>query len=503
MKKLFAAFIALLMFTHAQSQELCGTAPPDTATLNYLRAVGEQYRLRTNQRLANQDMINVPIQMHIVPNFNGSKYDYNTMLTVLCELNTKFQPAGIRFWLYGVNYINEPTLYNHTSYQVGYNMLVQYNEPFVVNTFFVNLSPIGLCGYAFFPNQGPGTTFRNGGLMMSVGCSQIGNTTLAHEMGHYLALPHPFDGTSGDPASPISERVTRLANDTANNRLPANCHWAGDMFCDTRADFISSRWSCAGAPPTQLDVNGDLFDPDETLYMSYSLDACANRFSEEQINTMRHTLVGDSVVAGSRNYLQVRQMPAVDPITSNSTPLFPNSPNTVVNSDWAQFGWSAATGATHYLFRILRSNSIIVYEAVVADTQHVLNSFPFTTGTSYTWTVRPYNHAYTCAPTSTPGQFRAGQNFATSLAEQQAAKIKIYPTLLNQGDAVQIDLSEAEAAPQGWQLTLVDMHGRTIHSQLLQDDQMHQVRFNELQAGLYQLRLQGGGLVKHSKIVVQ
>lgn len=499
MKKIYLLLVFILTVSSVSAQDGCGTPPPEKALYDYLEQIGESYR-NNGQRRSSTDILNVPLYMHIVTANNGSKYNYNTMLTVICELNAKYAPSAIHFYLDGVNYINDPSLYDHTSFQTGSQMMLQYNQSRKVNVYFVNLGLIGLCGYAFFPGTGPGTTLRNGGLMMSVGCSQVGNTTLAHEMGHYLALPHPFDGTSSDPSSPISERNTRNPLDTVGGRLPANCIWAGDRFCDTRADFIGSRWSCAGTPPTQLDVNGDLFDPDETLFMSYSLDNCQNRFSEEQINTMRHTLVGDSTTQGSRAYLMITPMAPVNNITANSVPIEPNNPNTVINSDFMFFKWTAAPGATKYLFRILRNNQI-VEEVVLSDTAYFLPVFRMTTGAAHTWNVRPFNHANTCMPPSASGSFRAGTNFGTSVRQLESEKISIFPTLLEAGQPVYVDV--AELIDEKLQLDIYDLQGRLVKSMSIYGETRHSISLDDLNRGLYQIRVSGNGLLKNSRVFRQ
>jgi len=499
MKKISLLFVLLLSQLFAFAQDRCGTEPPTKALYDYLEQIGDAYR-NGHHRVRIDSVLDVPLKMHIVTSPSGSKYSYNTMLTVICELNTKYQPAGIRFYLHSVNYIADPSLYTHFSFQTGSQMMEQFNEARVVNVYFVDLGSIGLCGYAFFPNTGPGSFLRNGGLMMSVPCSQIGNTTLAHEMGHYLALPHPFDDTSNDPSSPISERVTRNPFDTVGGRFPANCTWAGDRFCDTRADFISTRWSCAGNPPVQLDVNGDQFDPDETLYMSYSLDQCANRFSEEQIMTMRTTLLGNGTTQGSRQYLIITPMPAADPITANSTVIEPNNPNTIINSDWAFFKWTKAPGASQYLFRILR-NGQMVEEIVVADTQYVYTGFRLTSGAAYTWNVRPFNHAYTCMPASANGQFRAGQNFGTSVRQLESDAISLYPTLLEEGQLLQIGLDNL--AEESLQFELYDLQGRRIKEMTLFGETVQRISLEGLSQGLYQVRISGDGILKHGRIVKQ
>ncbi len=70
----------------------------------------------------------------------------------------------------------------------------------------------------------------------------------------------------------------------------SNCYDSGDRFCDTRPDYLNYRWACAPdslSVTVQKDPNGVEFRSDATLYMSYSLDVCSNRFTDEQIEAMR------------------------------------------------------------------------------------------------------------------------------------------------------------------------------------------------------------------------
>ncbi|MFM9060351.1 MAG: M43 family zinc metalloprotease, partial [Bacteroidota bacterium] len=248
------------------AQGLCGTASPDSSHFAYLEALAQTYQAEWDSGIVTR--INIPFKAHIVRATGNNNYmQVPALLTTLCELNQKYRSSGIHFYLKDQpNYIYDGNLFYHTGWGQGNTQMTTYNVSRAVNVHYVDLSAMGLCGYATFPGSGAGTTLRQGGLMMSVSCSQPGNTTLAHEMGHYLALPHPFEGTSPQPQGVFAERVTRNPNDTANGRQPSNCANAGDRFCDTPADFIGNRWPCNSAAPQANDINGDPFRPDATLF---------------------------------------------------------------------------------------------------------------------------------------------------------------------------------------------------------------------------------------------
>jgi hypothetical protein len=87
--------------------------------------------------------------------------------------------------------------------------------------------------------------------------------TATHEVGHYLGLYHTFDGGCGQTS---------------------NCYGTSDLICDTNGESKatlgcpSSKSSCGNADPIHN-------------YMDYTDDPCLWKFTPEQVNRMRCTLV--------------------------------------------------------------------------------------------------------------------------------------------------------------------------------------------------------------------
>ena len=128
-----------------------------------------------------------------------------------------------------------------------------------------------ILGYAYYPN--PGQSFLNDGIVMRhdvmgrIGTATTGfgptnqGRTLTHEAGHYLGLPHTFDGNS--------------------------CSGFNDGFSDTPAISSSNsgcNWgdSCPGQPGNDQGEN----------YMDYSNGICQNMFSAQQVAAMEGALLG-------------------------------------------------------------------------------------------------------------------------------------------------------------------------------------------------------------------
>ncbi len=129
----------------------------------------------------------------------------------------------------------------------------------------------GALGYATFPSESAGTA-QDGVVLLytSVGRNapqggvyNLGRTA-THEVGHYLGLFHTFQGGCGASANPYGSGD--LVADT-------NAHPRPDFECTAGAS------SCGGGTK-----------PIEN-YMNYTNDACMTRFSAEQANRMRCSII--------------------------------------------------------------------------------------------------------------------------------------------------------------------------------------------------------------------
>jgi hypothetical protein len=424
-------------------------------------------------------------------------------LTTLCELNQKYRASGIQFYLKDLpNFIFDGNLYSHTGWTQGNTQMTTYNMSRVVNVHFVDLSAMGLCGYATYPGSGAGTTLRQGGLMMSVPCSQPGNTTLAHEMGHYLALPHPFEGTSPQPQGVFAERVTRNNNEPAP-RLNSNCATAGDRFCDTPADFIGNRWPCNGAAPQDTDINGDAFRPDATLFMSYSNDNCQNKFSAEQMNVMRYTLTGNSGGNGPRSYLLLPPMPAYDSVRSSTTLLEPAAGAPASPANWIYFKWTSAPNATMYYVRVVRGITLM-FERWVSDTSLLYTGPDLASNGSYSVSVRPFNPASTCASSSPSRSFTTTTPFGLTTSGLIEQDFRVYPTLLRQGESIFWKIEEAGQGSGALGISIRNMQGQTVLDQgVFNAGDLHCIPTESLAPGIYTFEAHSGRWSKTVRIIVQ
>ena len=137
----------------------------------------------------------------------------------------------------------------------------------------------GVLGYAYLPFNGSvGAT--NDGVVCDYrwfggpGFSQSGDKTMTHEAGHYLGLPHTFDGNSCNQDDGIT--------DTPNISSPT----ADLQFMNCNNGFPASGPSSCGN--AHMYVN----------YMDYNQENCYTSFTNGQIAVMRAVLEGTSTVPG-------------------------------------------------------------------------------------------------------------------------------------------------------------------------------------------------------------
>jgi len=491
--RLVFALLVLSLSSNAQQEggQSCGTEEVPEHILQYLENI--DYSIEKTENI-----INIPVTIHIVRTDQGSgSFSPARALDGLCNVNERFATANMNFFLAGdINFIDNTTYLNVTSFGGTSTMITDNNVPRTVNIYYTNLSVMGLCGFAYYPNSGPGGTNNRGAVVMSFACSQPTGTTLAHELGHFFALPHTFDRTSNNPLHPTNaERVTRDVNDTIGGRLGANCNTGGDRFCDTPSDFIANRWSC----PTgfyQEDINGDRIRPDSSYYMSYANDICTSRFSEQQINAMRNTLAN---ATASRGYLLDPPMPPYTPITTAPALLLPAEGDSNIAGNFAFFQWSAVPGATFYSFKVFQFGGILM-DTLIYDTAYLNTNTRIRSNRTLQWEVRAINPSNLCAPVSAKGTFKTGNFIPLAQPNIFDAQLKLYPTFLSSGAAMTLE----GLKPGQVELSCKDLSGKELmRTQVEVNNQSAQLTIGQWPTGIYLLQIRQGNEQTFRKIVVQ
>lgn len=162
----------------------------------------------------------------------------------------------------------------------------QYYNVWVVN--YIDGPGGGTAGYAYYPGAGPAVD----GTVILATSSVSGSSTLGHEIGHGMGLPHTFEGDNNDTVCP------------PNN----DCTVDGDGICDTEPHRRSVGCATTINPCTNQPMNFT-----QHSFMSYS-HGCRDRFTPGQRDRMIYRL------RNSRNTL-MHSMGAVAPPPAPSAPV--------------------------------------------------------------------------------------------------------------------------------------------------------------------------------------
>ena len=178
----------------------------------------------------------------------------------------------------------------------------------------------GALGYATFPTQSAGT-IEDGVVMLwnSVGRnSPIGapynlGRTMTHEVGHYLGLFHTFQGGCGTAAAPFT---------------------SGDLIGDTNRES-QPNFGCTAAAST---CAGAGMNPIEN-YMDYSDDMCMTKFTPNQVNRARCSIV---------NYRNINTRPTAlfTSTVAQQTATFTNASTDVESQATLKYNWTFGDGMT-------------------------------------------------------------------------------------------------------------------------------------------------------------
>ena len=282
-KIFFTGIIALLPFyisSQNSSEAICGTVTT-SETLDYFNELKPQLKnyeaafMSSKKTQKNSKSISknyIPIKAHIIRSSNGDGgMDTSELENAITNLNTTFGNAFMEFFLCdGINYINNDSFYHFKSNQEQ-SLVDANNVSGVINIYFTetieNASNENVCGYTYNKKNYDVIVMQNG-------CA--GNdSSLAHELGHYLSLIHTHGADN-----------TCMTKELVNGN---NCSSDGDQICDTPADpkltmqNINSFCRYIG---TETDSNGDSYAPDTKNIMSYSMKGCRSHFSEQQLTRM-------------------------------------------------------------------------------------------------------------------------------------------------------------------------------------------------------------------------
>jgi hypothetical protein len=369
----------------------------------------------------------VPIHFHRVGDNSGDgKVSYTRIFDQLCNLNEFYLSQDIQFYLephptYGLfdNSLNNDNVFFTQTANFAMQSRRHDNavNVFIVNDAVANNNNPGEAAayYAYSPRDW--VVARKDYISGS-----STNSTLAHELGHFFSLPHPFMGweTSdgfgpGDAGWPIAPVISPDGQPTERVN-GSNCSTAGDEICDTPPDykFAFNISGCGNYNGGAKDPQGALVDPMENNVMSYWFDCTNYAFTAMQGDAIQADLASPS-----RNYLDN----TFSPVSTSFTTLpgilvYPAQGEVLASPNQVSLQWQEQPGATHYFLEVdiapIYSSNFYKNFIVTSTTQLVTGLSPNKT---YYWRVRPFNQYYTCA---SPVQSLFKTGLLTGTEEEEA-----------------------------------------------------------------------------------
>jgi len=257
-------FIALLCFACVLPKNFGQACMESSLDPNFNQKVFDQFIINfSSHKKGIKDQ--VPVTIHIAESIQGgSGLTSDIIKNTVQRVNGYFNESGIEFILCGAPRL----VFGEQSYfrENADNLNRQNYVDETLNIYFVeeiNDPNAGIGGFSFFPwTRQP----QNRYVIMSWNFANIAGV-LAHEIGHYYGLFHTHESANG----------LELVNGS-------NCRNAGDLLCDTPADYNLSvggldRCKYVGS---FKDPSGADYDPDPKNIMSYAPSNCMSKLTFEQ-----------------------------------------------------------------------------------------------------------------------------------------------------------------------------------------------------------------------------
>lgn len=412
MKHLLTCIFISLLHISTNAQTRCATHDiPIEEWIYQMESIGGR---PTKNSPRPRNGITIPIHYHIVRKTNGTDgFPLHYVFEMHCDLNKNYAKnnTDIQFAIDTISYINSDNLFQVTTNQEE-AALNLYNTPNHCNVYLVD-DPKGACGYTYrlglFNSISRRAAIYVKASRLNVNCSAPRSTTLSHEMGHWLDLPHTFNGWEGRTYNTAQAPANNLRENVARTGTSANCDIRADGFCDTDPDYISDRWQCPNNS-NYIDPLGVSFKHKGDNYMCYSSDECTSTFSEEQKAQMNYFYRN----ANDRRDLLSGYTPNATLISDSMRQFFPvgsNSTTRRIPMFNAEVSWKAipnakkyvitvgiGTGAYNASFNFTNLNIIfdtIVYSNSVVLPSRLFSSVP-TNNTYYYYNIRAVNEISAC-----------------------------------------------------------------------------------------------------------
>lgn len=433
-------------------------------------------------------VVYLPIRFILVARSDGSERVTETkVLQALCNLNNNFADQEIQFYIDRIDYFNNSTVHSNPMSNIGFNTISGQMEYDAINIFLVEEAGGGAAAYF----QPPAGAFGNDWIVCGESYADDFET-LTHEVGHFFALEHPFYGweesggwSEAEHGNPVDvNSPSGMPNELADG---SNCEDAGDMVCDTPADYMFPFPGPDGCTYNLnvMDPTGALINPDITNFMNYG--ACSN--DDYHFTDGQKEVVQNSLNSSSRNYIPKNYVPNLNEVTSSPTTITPQNLETVETYNSVYLEWTSVPNAESYLLEVVSSTDGSTI--MILDNTSVLLT-DLSPESNYFWKVTAFSEYSTCQGPSSQRIFKTGSDTVSDTNEIAAlADWSLTPNPIRSGNMFNINIESTS------NLTL-DVNISTVTGQLVSSLKEQviangttslEIDTNELPAGMYLVSL--------------
>ncbi len=487
-------FLASISFSQEKTPRNCGS----------IFTQQDIDRVLTNKKMAkshshrNDEVHFIPIQFFLIANSDGGgRILEERVFEGICKLNEDFEGTNMQFYFNGdFIYINNDILYDlpfpnipsGASSQFVLNRKMGY-----VNIFIGNSLSSGNSGF-----------YTGGADIIFMDRSYVNDhdNILAHELGHFLSLPHTFLGweaTEYDPSTSTPTEVSwgNFTNDVEYVDREKNCETSGDFFCGTPADYITNWNGGCDYTGGAVDPDSVLIDPDESNLMAYySFAGCEKyTFADDQTEAMFADYQ-------SRTDLLSNNIAQQEPVSEDPVLLFPIDEDDVGFID-IDLQWEAVPNATYYIIEVSRLPNFFandVYQ-IVNENNYTIEELDI--DKKYYWKVTAFNETNQCISTSSQSIFTTVEN--TSNTHEENLNKQAFTLIQNPIETQQTQLL-INASQEGiFNLSIFNYNGQVLRNiknlPLFSGPNVAKLNLT-LSSGIYFIKIQGEGQGQILKLVV-